>query len=85
VDVGNTIVTIEHNLDIIKEVDWMIDLGPEGGDGGGEVVAMGPPMELIANGTRSYTARYLREFLSGGRQVRQADGLVTFGEDPSAI
>jgi len=66
VDLGNTIVTIEHNLDIVKEADWMIDLGPEGGDGGGEVVAMGPPTEIAANGKRSYTARYLHEFLNGG-------------------
>ena len=65
VDIGNTVVTIEHNLDIVKEADWIIDLGPEGGDGGGEVVAMGPPTEIIANGQRSHTARYLREFLNG--------------------
>ena len=69
VDRGNTIVTIEHNLDIIKEADWIIDLGPEGGDGGGEVVAMGPPTEVIANGVRSHTARYLREFLNGRRDA----------------
>src|SRR5262249_26009266 len=62
VDRGNTIVTIEHNLDIIKEADWIIDLGPEGGDGGGEVVAMGAPAAIIANSPRSYTARYLRDF-----------------------
>ena len=72
VDRGNTVVTIEHNLDIIKEADWIIDLGPEGGDGGGEVVAMGPPMELVANGARSYTARYLREFL--GEESRSTPG-----------
>ncbi len=69
VDRGNTVVTIEHNLDIIKEADWIIDLGPEGGDGGGEVVAMGPPTEIIANGTRSHTARYLREFMNGAPQT----------------
>jgi excinuclease ABC subunit A len=63
VDRGNTVVTIEHNLDIIKEADWIIDLGPEGGDGGGEVVAMGPPTEIITNCARSYTVRYLRDFL----------------------
>jgi excinuclease ABC subunit A len=66
VDRGNTIVTIEHNLDIVKEADWIIDLGPEGGDAGGEVVALGAPMDIIANGDRSYTARYLRRFLDGG-------------------
>jgi len=65
VDRGNTIVTIEHNLDIIKEADWIIDLGPEGGDAGGEVVAMGPPTTLVAGAPRSYTARYLRAFLDG--------------------
>jgi excinuclease ABC subunit A len=70
VDRGNTIVVIEHNLDIIKEADWIIDLGPEGGDGGGEVVAMGPPTAIIANASRSHTARYLREFLhASGAEV----------------
>jgi excinuclease ABC subunit A len=63
VDRGNTVVTIEHNLDIIKEADWIVDLGPEGGDGGGQVVAMGPPAEIVCNGRGSYTARYLAEFL----------------------
>jgi excinuclease ABC subunit A len=72
VDRGNTIVTIEHNLDIIKEADWIIDLGPEGGDGGGEVVAMGPPTVVAANGARSYTARYLRAFLDGETMTRPA-------------
>ncbi|HVN83870.1 MAG TPA: excinuclease ABC subunit UvrA [Candidatus Binatia bacterium] len=66
VDRGNTVVTIEHNLDIIKEADWIIDLGPEGGDAGGDVVAMGPPDRIIANAARSHTARFLREFLNGG-------------------
>jgi excinuclease ABC subunit A len=62
VEQGNTIVTIEHNLDIIKEADWIIDLGPEGGAGGGEVVAIGTVAE-VARSPRSHTARYLREFL----------------------
>ena len=61
VDRGNTIVTIEHNLDIIKEADWIIDLGPEGGAAGGEVVAMGPPTEILS-AKRSHTARFLRAF-----------------------
>ncbi len=69
VDRGNTIVTIEHNLDIIKEADWIIDLGPEGGDHGGEVVAMGPLDHVIADGGRSHTARFLREFLNGGGET----------------
>ncbi|OFV88555.1 MAG: excinuclease ABC subunit A, partial [Acidobacteria bacterium RBG_16_68_9] len=72
VDRGNTIVTIEHNLDIIKEADWIIDLGPEGGAGGGEVVAMGLPHEIL-DAPRSHTARYLRAFLENGQgRVRQS-------------
>ncbi len=63
VDKGNTVVTIEHNLDIIKEADYVIDLGPEGGAGGGQIVVCGPPAELIKNGRDSYTARWLREYL----------------------
>ncbi len=63
VDKGNTVVTIEHNLDIIKEADYVIDLGPEGGAGGGQIVACGSPMELIKNGKRSYTAKCLKEYL----------------------
>ncbi len=63
VDKGNTVVTIEHNLDIIKEADYVIDLGPEGGAEGGQIVACGPPAELIKNGRNSYTARWLREYL----------------------
>jgi excinuclease ABC subunit A len=63
VDLGNTVVTIEHNLDIIKEADYVIDLGPEGGDKGGYVVACGPPFDLIRDGRQSYTARFLREYL----------------------
>jgi len=60
VEAGNTVVVIEHNLDIIKNADWIIDLGPEGGDRGGEIVAEGPPRE-IANTKRSYTGQVLRE------------------------
>ena len=62
VDAGNTVVVIEHNLDVIKSVDWVIDLGPEGGDGGGEVVAVGTPEE-VAGVTQSYTGKFLREVL----------------------
>jgi excinuclease ABC subunit A len=64
VDRGNTIVTIEHNLDIVKEADWIIDLGPEGGSAGGEVVAMGPPTAIL-KAKRSHTAKFLRAFLNG--------------------
>ncbi|HEX5459345.1 MAG TPA: excinuclease ABC subunit UvrA [Steroidobacteraceae bacterium] len=61
-DQGNTIVVIEHNLDVIKSADWVIDLGPEGGEGGGEIVATGTP-ERIAASPRSYTGQYLRPLL----------------------
>jgi excinuclease ABC subunit A len=61
-DHGNTVVVIEHNLDVIKTADWVIDLGPEGGDGGGRVVAQGSPEEIAA-AEASYTGRYLRAVL----------------------
>ena len=60
VEAGNTVVVIEHNLDVIKNADWVIDLGPEGGDRGGEIVAEGPPRE-IAKSKRSYTGQVLKE------------------------
>jgi len=60
VEAGNTVLVIEHNLDIIKNADWIIDLGPEGGDRGGEIVAEGPPQD-IAKAKRSYTGQVLRE------------------------
>ena len=62
VEAGNTIVIIEHNLDVIKTADWIIDLGPEGGDRGGEIVAVGTP-EQVAKVTKSYTGQYLRKML----------------------
>jgi excinuclease ABC subunit A len=61
-DAGNTIVIIEHNLDVIKTADWVIDLGPEGGDGGGEIIAEGTPEE-VANNKKSYTGKYLKTYL----------------------
>ncbi len=63
VDAGNTIVIIEHNLDIIAEADWIVDLGPEGGSAGGEVVASGTPEQITSGNRRGYTAALLREFL----------------------
>jgi excinuclease ABC subunit A len=63
VDQGNTVVVIEHNLEVIKTADWVIDLGPEGGDGGGEIVAAGPPEEIVRN-TRSHTGKFLAEVLA---------------------
>lgn len=62
-DQGNTVVVIEHNLEVIKTADWVIDLGPEGGDGGGEIVAQGPP-EVIAKSEASHTGRFLRDVLA---------------------
>ena len=62
-DHGNTVVVIEHNLDVIKTADWVIDLGPEGGDGGGEIIATGAP-EDIASNNASYTGRYLAKVLA---------------------
>ena len=62
VDVGNTVVVIEHNLDVIKTADHIIDLGPEGGDGGGAIVCTGTPEEVAACGA-SYTGRYLKRML----------------------
>ena len=62
-DQGNTIVVIEHNLDVIKSAEWLIDLGPEGGDGGGEIVACGTP-EAVAANARSHTGAYLRSLVT---------------------
>ena len=66
VEQGNTVVVIEHNLDVIKTADWIIDIGPEGGDGGGEIVASGTPEE-VAGVARSHTGRYLKDILSARR------------------
>jgi excinuclease ABC subunit A len=63
VDTGNTVIVIEHNLDVIKTADWIIDLGPEGGAGGGQVVAIGPP-EKVAQVEQSYTGQFLKKILS---------------------
>ena len=66
VDQGNTVVVIEHNLEVIKTADWIIDIGPEGGDGGGEIVAQGTPSEVAAV-PRSYTGQYLKPLLKKSR------------------
>jgi excinuclease ABC subunit A len=63
VDQGNSVVVIEHNLDVIKTADWIIDIGPEGGDGGGEIVAVGTP-ETVAKEPRSHTGHYLKSMLA---------------------
>ena len=61
---GNSVIVIEHNLDVIAEADWIMDLGPEGGDGGGRIVAQGTPEEVARRSTISHTGSILREFLS---------------------
>jgi excinuclease ABC subunit A len=70
VDRGNTVLVIEHNLDVIKTADWVVDLGPEGGSAGGELVAEGTPEE-VARVERSHTGRYLRPLLES-RESRVA-------------
>ena len=67
VDAGNTVLVIEHDLDVVKSADWLIDLGPEGGDAGGNVVATGTP-EAVAQVKESYTGRYLKEMLDRDQQ-----------------
>ena len=60
VDLGNTVIVIEHNLDVIASADWIIDLGPEGGEKGGELVVAGTPDEIARNENGSYTGKYLK-------------------------
>ena len=61
-DNGDTVIVIEHNLDIIAQADYIIDLGPEGGDFGGEIIASGTPEEVIKN-NKSYTGEYLKKYI----------------------
>jgi excinuclease ABC subunit A len=70
-DHGNTVVVIEHNLDVIKTADWIIDLGPEGGDGGGEIIAVGTPEDVAAN-KRSFTGEYLKPLVTALRAKQSA-------------
>ena len=62
VDTGNSIIVIEHNLDLIKTADYIIDLGPEGGDKGGQIVAVGSPEKIIKN-EQSYTGKFLKKYI----------------------
>jgi excinuclease ABC subunit A len=71
VDQGNTVVVIEHNLDVIKTADWLLDFGPEGGDGGGLIVSSGPP-EKVAADPASWTGRYLKQVLDRHEERRRA-------------
>jgi excinuclease ABC subunit A len=73
VESGNTVVVIEHNLEVIKTADWIIDLGPEGGDGGGEIVAAGTPEDIVRE-KRSYTGQYLKPVLARGAANPSASG-----------
>jgi excinuclease ABC subunit A len=65
VDAGNSVVLIEHNLDVIAEADWIVDMGPEGGDGGGRVVMAASPDDFLKASARGHTAHALREFMIG--------------------
>ena len=72
-DHGNTVVVIEHNLDVIKTADWVIDLGPEGGDGGGRIIAQGTP-EDVCREPKSFTGRFLRGVLETPARKKAASG-----------
>jgi len=72
VEAGHTLLVIEHNLDVIKTADWIIDLGPEGGEAGGHLVVAGPP-EHVAEHAMSHTGRYLQEVLANSRTHAYAD------------
>ena len=69
VDGGDTVLVIEHNLDVIKCADWIIDLGPEGGDGGGQVVTTGTP-EQVAEAENSWTGQYLKKTLAWTKKMQ---------------
>ena len=71
VDQGNTVLVIEHNLEVIKTADWIIDLGPEGGDGGGEIVATGTPEDIV-KAKRSYTGAFLKPVLERGSKKKRS-------------
>ncbi|MGN6515678.1 MAG: excinuclease ABC subunit UvrA, partial [Rhizomicrobium sp.] len=79
VDNGNTVVVIEHNLEVIKTADWIVDLGPEGGDGGGEIVASGTP-EAVAKVARSYTGQYLKPLLKNRPTEKAASARMKAAE-----
>ncbi len=83
VDEGNSLLVIEHNLDVLKCADWIIDLGPEGGDEGGRIVAEGPP-EAVAESAESHTGRYLRPLLHPAAPSAVADGGIPYRPAPPA-
>jgi excinuclease ABC subunit A len=82
VEQGNTVVVIEHNLEVIKTADWIIDLGPEGGDKGGEIVAEGTP-EQVAKEPRSYTGHYLAPLLTNPAHVERSRDIARSPLRPS--
>ena len=86
VDQGNTVIVIEHNLEVIKTADWIVDLGPEGGDAGGNVVAIGTPEEIAAN-ARSYTGQYLSQVMDRaawqGQARRRGGGVDPLHQAPA--
>ena len=84
VDQGNTVVVIEHNLDVIKCADWVVDLGPEGGDAGGYVIAEGTP-EQVAGVAKSYTGQFLTPILSGREALQPADVIASMATIPLPI
>ncbi|MDO4573785.1 MAG: excinuclease ABC subunit UvrA [Planctomycetia bacterium] len=89
VDAGNTVLVVEHNLDVIKTADWIIDLGPEGGQAGGALVACGSPLDIL-NDTKSYTSQALRAMASGTAfsetgAMRKTNPPATDGEKPGVI
>ena len=67
-DQGNTIIVIEHNLDVIKTADWIVDLGPEGGSGGGKIIAQGTP-EVVAESKKSHTGTYIKKILAANKKT----------------
>ena len=79
VDTGNTVVVIEHNLEVLKTADWIIDLGPEGGDGGGEIVAAGTPEDIVRE-KRSYTGAFLKPVLARSKPARMKKKRVEAAE-----
>ncbi len=84
VDQGNTVVVIEHNLDVIKCADWIIDLGPEGGDAGGWVIAEGTP-EQVARVEKSYTGQFLRPVLAGREALQPAEVIAALAKEKSEV
>src|SRR5438045_9189917 len=80
---GASLLVIEHNLDVIKSADWLIDLGPEGGDQGGKIIATGTP-EQVARNTQSHTGRYLARVLNGNGQAKRSANGASKTAGPSA-